>query len=250
MSMKLLLIGAGNMGGAMLQGLHVKDITVVEAYPPRVEELQALYPSIKIVSEIPSLEGYIVILAIKPQLFGTLHTKGIAEGVISIMAGVSLEKLKSGIMAKHYIRSMPNMAALVRKSATSLCGDVALKDEAMDILSSIGRCFWLESEKELDIATGLSGSAPAWIALVAEALSDGAVNLGMKRDMTYQYVATLFEGVGEVLKNEHPAILKDKVMSPAGTTAAGYAKLEEGKVRDSFIKAMEASYERAKGFSK
>ncbi|AHJ13665.1 pyrroline-5-carboxylate reductase [Sulfurospirillum multivorans] len=248
--MKLLLIGAGNMGGAMLQGLHVNDITVVEAYPPRVLELQTLYPTITIVSEIPSLEGYLVILAIKPQSFSMLHTKGIAEGVISIMAGVSLEKLKSGIMAKHYIRSMPNMAALVRKSATSLCGDVALKDEAMDILSSIGRCFWLESEKELDIATGLAGSAPAWIALVAEALSDGAVNLGMKREITYQYIATLFEGVGEVLKSEHPALLKDKVMSPAGTTAAGYAKLEEGKVRDSFIKAMEASYERAKGFSK
>ena len=248
--MKLLLIGAGNMGGAMLQGLHVNDITVVEAYPPRAKELQTLYPSIKIVSEIPSLEGYLVILAIKPQSFSMLHTKGIAEGVISIMAGVNLEKLKSGIMAKHYIRSMPNMAALVRKSATSLCGDVALKDEAMDVLSSIGRCFWLESEKELDIATGLAGSAPAWIALVAEALSDGAVNLGMKREITYQYIATLFEGVGEVLKSEHPALLKDKVMSPAGTTAAGYAKLEEGKVRDSFIKAMEASYERAKGFSK
>ena len=72
----------------------------------------------------------------------------------------------------------------------------------------------------------------------------------MKREITYQYIATVLEGVGEVLKTEHPAILKDKVMSPAGTTAAGYAKLEEGKVRDSFIKAMEASYERAKGFSK
>ena len=248
--MKLLLIGAGNMGGVMLQGLHVNDITVVEAYPKRAQELQVLYPTIKIVHEIPSLEGYLVILAIKPQSFSTLQTKGIAEGVISIMAGVTLEKLKSGIMAKHYIRSMPNMAALVRKSATSLCGDVALKEEAMDVLSSIGRCFWLESEKELDIATGLAGSSPAWIALVAEALSDGAVNLGMKREITYQYIATLFEGVGEVLKNEHPALLKDKVMSPAGTTAAGYAKLEEGKVRDSFIKAMEASYERAKSFSK
>lgn len=97
--MKLLLIGAGNMGGAMLQGLHVKDITVVEAYPARVKELQELYPTIKIVNEIPSLEGYLVILAIKPQSFGTLHTKGIAEGVISIMAGINLEKLKSGIMA-------------------------------------------------------------------------------------------------------------------------------------------------------
>ncbi|KFL33803.1 MULTISPECIES: pyrroline-5-carboxylate reductase [unclassified Sulfurospirillum] len=248
--MKLLLIGAGNMGGAMLQGLHINDITVVEAYPTRAHELQTLYPTIKIVNEIPSLEGYLVILAIKPQSFSILHTKGIAEGVISIMAGVSLEKLKSGIMAKHYIRSMPNMAALVRKSATSLCGDDALKDKAIEVLSSIGRCFWLESEKELDIATGLAGSAPAWIALVAEALSDGAVNLGMKREITYQYIATLFEGVGEVLKSEHPALLKDKVMSPAGTTAAGYAKLEEGKVRDSFIKAMEASYERAKSFSK
>lgn len=248
--MKLLLIGAGNMGGAMLQGLHVKEITVVEANTTRANVLREKYPTIHIVSEIPSLEGYVVILAIKPQSFASLQTKGIAEGVISIMAGISLEKLRAGIMAKHYIRSMPNMAASVGKSATSLCGDVALKDIAMDVLSSIGYCFWLESEKELDIATGIAGSAPAWIALVAEALSDGAVNLGMKRELTYAYVAALFEGVGEVLKNEHPALLKDKVMSPAGTTAAGYAKLEEGKVRDSFIKAMEAAYERAKGMSK
>lgn len=247
--MKLLLIGAGNMGGAMLQGLHVKDITVVEAYQPRADELKTLFPTLKIVKEIPSLEGYLVILAIKPQSFMDFKTNGVAEGVISIMAGINLEKLKNGIKAKQYIRAMPNMAALVQKSATSLCGDVALKNEAIEVLSSIGRCFWLESEKELDIATGLAGSAPAWIALVAEALSDGAVNLGMKREITYQYIATLFEGVGEVLKSEHPAILKDKVMSPAGTTAAGYAKLEEGKVRDSFIKAMEASYERAKSLA-
>ena len=247
--MKLLLIGAGNMGGAMLRGLHVKDITVVESYQQRADELQKLYPTIKIVQEIPPLEGFLVILAIKPQSFSFLQTKGEAEGVISIMAGISLAKLQGGIVSKKYIRAMPNMAAMVQKSATSLCGDAELKDEAIEVLSSIGRCFWLESEKELDIATGLAGSAPAWIALVAEALSDGAVNLGLKREISYQYIATLFEGVGEVLKSEHPAILKDKVMSPAGTTAAGYAKLEEGKVRDSFIKAMEASYERAKNFS-
>jgi len=117
---------------------------------------------------------------------------------------------------------------------------------ALEILSSIGECFWLESEDELDIATGLAGSAPAWIALVAEALSDGAVNLGLKRDVTYKYIAQLFSGVGEVLKDEHPALLKDKVTSPKGTTIAGITKLEEGKVRDSFIKAMEASYKRAK----
>ena len=247
--MKLLLIGAGNMGGAMLQGLHVHDITVVEAYEPREKELRNLYPSIKIVNSIPKLDGFIVILAIKPQSLDSLHVEGKADGVISILAGVTLEKLRLKIDAKSYVRAMPNMAALVRKSATSLCGDEELKDSSIEILNSIGKCFWLNSENELDIATGLAGSAPAWIALVAEALSDGAVNLGLKRDITYKYVAQLFEGVGEVLQNEHPAILKDKVTSPNGTTIAGLTKLEEGGVRDSFIKAMEASYDRAKKLS-
>lgn len=247
--MKLLLIGAGNMGGAMLQGLHVRDITVVERKIASAKMLQERYPSIKVVQETPCLDGYVVIVAIKPQSFGTLKTIGIAEGVISIMAGISLEKLKLGIAAKQYIRSMPNMAATVCKSATSVCGDASFKETAIDILSVIGRCFWVESEKEFDIASALAGCSPAWMALVAEALSDGAVKLGLKRELSYAYIATLFEGMGEVLKNEHPAILKDKVMSPGGTTAAGYAKLEEGQVRDSFIKAMEASYERAKNFS-
>ncbi len=244
--MKLLLIGAGAMGGAMLKGLKELDITVVEAYRPRVEELKRLYPNLKIIDSVPSLDDYIVLLAIKPQSLASLHVKGVAKGLISILAGVSLERLKQKIDAKAYVRAMPNMAALVGKSATSLCGDEELKSMALEILSSIGECFWLDSEDELDIATGLAGSAPAWIALVAEALSDGAVNLGLKRDVTYKYIAQLFSGVGEVLKDEHPALLKDKVTSPKGTTIAGITKLEEGKVRDSFIKAMEASYKRAK----
>ncbi|MDD3325010.1 MAG: pyrroline-5-carboxylate reductase [Sulfurospirillaceae bacterium] len=247
--MKLLLIGAGNMGAAMLKGLHVSDITVVESSSERVLLLQDMYPDIKIVSQIPKLDGYTVILAVKPQSFKSLKTTGHAKGVISIMAGVTLATLRENIDSKFYVRAMPNLAAMVQKSATSLCGDDELKDDAIKVLSSIGQCFWLESEKELDIATGLSGSAPAWIALVAEALSDGAVNLGFGRELSYKYISALFEGVGEVLKTEHPALLKDKVMSPAGTTAAGYAKLEEGRVRDSFIKALEASYKRAKKLS-
>ena len=247
--MKLLLIGAGNMGGAMLQGLHVHDITVVEMYEPRAIELRDMFSDIKVVNKIPNLDGYIVILAIKPQSLDSLHVEGCADGLISILAGVKLEKLKNRIDSKSYVRAMPNMAALVRKSATSLCGDESLKEDSIEILNSIGKCFWLDSENELDIATGLAGSAPAWIALVAEALSDGAVNLGLKREITYKYIAQLFEGVGEVLQNEHPAILKDKVTSPAGTTIAGTTKLEEGRVRDSFIKAMEASYMRAKKLS-
>ncbi len=248
--MKLLLIGAGNMGGAMLQGLHVKDITVVVSKKNRAKELKEHYPSLNVVQEIPSLDGYVVILAIKPQSFRSLQTTGKAEAVISIMAGITLATLREKIDAKQYIRSMPNMAASACKSATSVCGDASFKVEALEILSTIGSCFWFESEKELDIAMGLIGCSPAWMALVAEALSDGAVNLGLKREVTYPMIAALFEGMGEVLKHEHPALIKDKVMSPAGTTVAGYAKLEEGKVRDSFIKAMDASFERAKSLGK
>ncbi len=242
--MKLLLIGAGNMGGAMLGGLQDYDITVVEKYKPRTKELKSLYPLVKFTDTIPPLDGYTVILAIKPATLDKIETKGEAKALISILAGVNINRLKKSINSKLYVRAMPNIAALKKKAVISLCGDIKFKEEALKILSSIGKCFWLDSEKELDIATGIGGSAPAWIALVAEALSDGAVKLGLKRDISYQYAAYMLEGVGEMLKEEHPALLKDKVTSPGGTTAAGLAKLEEGKVRDAFIKAMQECFEK------
>jgi len=244
--MKLLLIGAGNMGGAMIKGLKEHDLTVVEQYPPKIEELKKLYRDLKVTDKMPSFDGYTVILAIKPQSLDSLKTKGEANALISILAGVEIKRLKNSIKAKHYVRAMPNIAALKQKAVISVCGDKEAKNDALNILSTIGKCFWLDSENELDIATGIGGSAPAWIALVAEALSDGAVKLGLKRDISYQYAAYLLEGVGEMLKEEHPAILKDKVSSPGGTTIAGLAKLEEGKVRDAFIKAMEACYKKTK----
>lgn len=244
--MKLLLIGAGNMGGAMLGGLQSYDITVVERYEKRQDKLKKLYPNIDIVDNIPSLDEFIVILAIKPNSLESLHVNGCAKGLISILAGVTLDMLKQKIEAKSYVRAMPNMAALKQKSATSLCGDEELKDEAMKILQSIGKCFWLSSEDELDIAMSLAGCAPAWLAIVAEALSDGAVNLGLKRDISYEMISALFEGVGVTLADEHPAILKDKVTSPKGTTIAGNKALERLNIRYAFMEAMEESYKRAK----
>ncbi len=243
--MKILLIGAGNMGGAMLEGLVDYDVTVVESRNTRRNELAGRYPGISLLDHIPSLDGYVVLLAVKPQSLASLETEGEAEALISILAGTPLAKLKERIAAKAYIRAMPNIAAIKRKSVTSVTGDESFKKEALEILSSIGKAIWLSSEKELDIATGIGGSAPAWMAMVAEALADGAVNLGLPRAVSYEYVAALMDGMGALLAEEHPALLKDKVMSPGGTTAAGYAALEEGRVRDSFIKAMEACYRRS-----
>ena len=247
--MKILLIGAGNMGGAMLEGLVDYDVTVVENNQARVELLKKKFPKMTFLSKIPNLEGYVVILAIKPQSLSFLDTKGKAEALISILAGTPLKRLESYILAKAYIRAMPNIAALKKKSVTSVTGDESFKEEALKILSSIGKAIWLDSEKQLDIATGIGGSAPAWMAMVAEALADGAVNLGLPRDKSYEYVASLFDGMGALLEDEHPALLKDKVMSPGGTTAAGYALLEEYRTRSAFIEAMKACYERSQELS-
>ena len=236
--MKILLIGAGNMGGAMLPGLSEYEVSVVEGSRERRDELRKLYPSIDFMESIPPLDGYVVILAIKPQSLAGLSTSGKAKALVSILAGTPISRLEEKISAESYIRAMPNIAALKRKSVTSVTGDVRFKEEALRILSSIGKAIWLDSEKHLDIATGLGGSAPAWLAMVAEALEDGAVNLGLPRDKSREYLSTLFEGVGALLEDEHPAILKDRVMSPGGTTAAGYEALEENGVRSAFIKAM------------
>ena len=243
--MKLLLVGAGNMGSAMLKGLGSYTISVVEKSQARKEVLQERYPNVTFLNEAPKIDGYVVILAIKPQALGSLKLEGKADAVISILAGTPIAKLKEKIEANFYIRAMPNIAALNQKSVTSVVGDVEFKEQALEILRSIGKAIWLNSEKELDIATGLGGSAPAWLAIVAEALADGAVNLGLPRDKAQEYLGALFEGVGSVLEDTHPATFKDMVTSPGGTTAAGLYELEEGKVRSSFIKAMESCYCRA-----
>ncbi len=242
--MNLLLIGAGNMGGAMLAGLDRTHVTVVEAYPPRARELSQLYPEITILDTIPPLDGYVVLLAVKPQSLSGMTFKGEADALISILAGTSLETLRETIQATYYIRAMPNLAALKQKAVTSVTGDVAFKEQALTILSSIGQAIWLENETQLDIATGIGGSAPAWLALVAEALADGAVTMGLPRATSYAYLPMLFEGMGALLAEEHPALLKDRVMSPGGTTAAGYAQLEAAGTRNAFMQAMQACYER------
>jgi len=247
--MRLLLIGAGNMGSAMLSGLSEFNVTVVEKSETKADELKEKFKDIEILNEIPNVSGKVVILAVKPQTLPLLEINGEAEAVVSILAGTPIAKLKEKIDAKYYIRAMPNIAALKLKSVTSVVGDIEFKEQALKILSTIGKAIWLNSEKELDIATGLGGSAPAWLAIVAEALADGAVNLGLPREKSQEYLGALFEGVGSILEDTHPAKFKDIVTSPGGTTAAGLYTLEEKAVRSAFIKAMESCYNRAKGLS-
>jgi pyrroline-5-carboxylate reductase len=141
---------------------------------------------------------------------------------------------------------MPNLAASVGQSMTTLTGDNKAKTDAIDLLSAIGETLWLNSEKEIDIATALAGSGPAYLALVAEALADGAVKQGLKREDAMATMRGLFAGFGTLIQEIHPSLLKDGVMSPGGTTAAGYGALEDGNVRASCMDAVEQAYEKAK----
>ena len=141
---------------------------------------------------------------------------------------------------------MPNLAASVGASMTTLTGDQEFQKEAEALLGAVGNTLWLDSEKEIDIATALAGSGPAYLALMAEALVDGAVKQGLKRDDAMATMRGLFSGFGTLIQDVHPALLKDGVMSPGGTTAAGYAALEDGNVRAACMDAIEKAYKRAK----
>ncbi len=248
--MEIVLIGAGNMGSAMLAGLQKYSVCVIERDELKAKALQEQYKDIVVKNSIDDISDKVVILAIKPQSLSSLALKGSAKAVISILAGTPIDAIKEKVSAKYYIRAMPNVAALKQKSVTSVVGDSAFKEQALEILSTIGEAIWLKSEKELDIATGLAASSPAWLAIVAEALADGAVNLGLSRADSYAYLGGLFEGVGAILKERKPSEFKDIVSSPGGTTIAGVATLESKAIRSAFIEAMQSCYERAQELGK
>ncbi len=172
--------------------------------------------------------------------------KGKARVLFSVLAGTSLEKLKKHLKSSAFVRTMPNLAASVGASMTTLTGDHKFKKEALTLLGAVGETLWLESEKEIDIATALAGSGPAYLALIAEALADGAVKQGLKREDAMVTMRGLFSGFGKLIGEIHPALLKDAVMSPGGTTAAGYGALEEGNVRAACMDAVEQAYNKTK----
>lgn len=247
-------IGNGNMALAIAQGLKENyEIEVVGRTPKNLEKFEkALGRSIqKHALKGFDISGKTVIFGVKPQNLAEVSAQlqGSAETLYSILAGTTLQSLKNAIKAKSHVRAMPNMAASVQKSMTTLTGDASVQEEALAIFSAIGKAHWLGSEKEIDVATALAGSGPAYLALIAEALTDGAVNQGLKRVDAMAVMRGLFEGFGVLIQEQHPALLKDTIMSPGGTTAAGYAALENGNVRNACIQAIAKANERAKALS-
>ena len=191
-----------------------------------------------------------VILAVKPQIMGQVlreiaPTVGPQHLLISIAAGVSTGTIRSGLGKEaRIIRVMPNTPALVLQGATAIAKGKGLGPDdlgtAEEIFGAVGRVVVLDEEL-MDAVTGLSGSGPAYVAIVIESLADGGVKMGLDRATAMTLATQTVLGAAQLLAETglHPGVLKDMVSSPGGTTIAGISALEEGGIRTTFIRAVE-----------
>jgi pyrroline-5-carboxylate reductase len=261
---KVGFVGAGNMGEALIKGLLAAALVPAEAIYAtdvrleRLKELDRQY-GIQIAGDNSELVRHtdVVILAVKPQILDTV-LKEIAHAVtrkkllISIAAGVSTAKLRAALgKDARLIRVMPNTPALVLEGVTAVAKAEGLEpgdlDTAGEIFSAVGRVVVL-GEELMDAVTGLSGSGPAYVAVVIESLADGGVKMGLDRLTAMTLATQTVLGAAKLLLETglHPGALKDMVSSPGGTSIAGIAALEEGGIRTTFIQAVERATQRSR----
>jgi pyrroline-5-carboxylate reductase len=260
---RLAFIGAGNMGEAMIRGLlRGEDCRPDEiaASGPREERMRELRDRFGIRTSTDNrsvLDGAdLVIVAVKPQIMARVLEE-IADPVpphalvISIAAGVPISAIESRIReGTRIVRAMPNTPALVDAGATAISRGAHATDadlaDAKRIFDAVGITVVLD-EAQLDAVTGLSGSGPAYIFLILEALADAGVKVGLSRRTAQLLAAQTVLGSAKLLMetNEHPGLLKDMVTSPGGTAITGLHTLEAGGVRTTLIDAVEAATKRS-----
>ena len=260
---RLGFLGAGNMAAALIKGLlhgHVlpaERIITSDVKEERLEHLHATH-GIRTTMDNHALlrESDVLVLSVKPQVIDKVLTEVGAEVradqlVVSVAAGVPLEALEGRLPpGSRVVRAMPNMPATVQAGATAIAGGThASADDlriARELFDAVGRTVVLE-ESLLDAVTGLSGSGPAYLMLIIEALADGGVKVGLHRDTALLLAAQTVFGSAKLLleTGEHPGRLKDMVTSPGGTAIAGLHTLESGALRKTLIDAVEAATKRS-----
>ena len=259
--MKFGFIGSGKMASALVRGVTQSGaisnelIMVTDVLPAAAQQLatatgvKALATNAEVASTAETL-----ILCVKPQdalaALRALDTKG--KLLISIVAGLPIAALQEAAGAgARIIRVMPNTPALVHQGAAAYALGVGATNEdaavAEKIFAAVGKVVRVK-ESLIDVVTGLSGSGPAYIYLVIEALADGAVLMGLPRDLALQLAAQTVLGAASMVlqTGEHPSVLRDQVTSPGGTTIAALEALEASGARAAFIAAVRAATERAR----
>ena len=257
-------IGAGQMATALAQGFVKAGLTAPDALLASdplaaARERFAAATGARTTTENAQVlaQQDVVFLAVKPQQMAGVLTelRGRADArtlIVSIAAGVRLSVLAEGLGGEKVplVRVMPNTPCLVGQGASAYClGGHATAEHGQlvkQLLGSVGIAYQVE-EKLLDAVTGLSGSGPAFVYVIIEALSDGGVRMGLPRDVATALAAQTVRGAAEmVLKTgEHTGVLKDRVTSPGGTTIAGLQALEAGGLRAALMGAVEAAARRS-----
>lgn len=259
---KLGFIGVGNMGGALLDACLKKvsgeNIAISDFNTAKTAYYEEKYGVSVMPSEETAARSEYLFICVKPQmaeeLFRSvrpeLDAKEEKPVLVSIMAGVTIERVIKMAGEMPVIRIMPNVAASVG-CAMILCDSHGVSDSSLecfrDFMSEAGRIDMLP-EKLIDAGSAVTGCAPAFVCMFIEAMADGAVKCGIPRAKALEYAEMTLYGTAELLlkTGKHPAVVKDEVTSPAGTTIEGVKKLEDGGMRAAVIEAVCASYEKNK----
>ncbi len=260
--MRLAFIGGGVMGEAIISGIltnglaQPQDVAASDILPQRRDHLSATYGIKAVDQPAAALQGAdIAILAVKPQEFPaaarSLSPKP-GQTVMSIMAGVTIATIRDALKHDAIVRAIPNTPAQIGEGMTVWTTTDAVPDAAREevrsILAVLGQELYVDDEKYVDMATAVSSSGPAYVFLVMEALIDGAVHIGLRRDTAQRMVIQTMLGSARYAQatGKHPADLRNQVTSPAGTTSEGLLALEKAGLRRAFIQAVQAAYEKAK----
>jgi pyrroline-5-carboxylate reductase len=256
-------VGGGNMAEAMIRGLlrgkvfAPENVIVSGPRDERMRELSGKYGIRGTLDNREAAKAQIVVLSVKPQILSRVLDE-ISDAidpealVISIAAGVPVAAIQARLASgTRVVRGMPNTPALVDAAATAIAGGEHAREsdleDARRIFDAIGITVILE-ESQLDAVTGLSGSGPAYVFLILEALSDAGVKVGLSRRTAQLLAAQTLLGSAKLLleTNEHPGRLKDMVTSPGGTAITGLHTLEHGGVRTTLMNAVEAATRRSR----
>ena len=256
------IFGAGVMGETLLSGLlragrRPEDLVITERRPERIEELRDRYPGVQILDNVDAAElAEVLVLVVKPQdMAGLLLeiSEHVRPGnlVVSLAAGITTQFLESHLPdGSSVVRVMPNTPALVDQGMAALSSGahctVEHMAEAVELLRSCGRAIEVP-EKYQDAVTAISGSGPAYVFYVVEAMIEAGVVLGLPRATATELVVQTLFGAATMIKEtgQHPTVLREQVTSPGGTTAAALRQLDDHKVRAAFITAMEAAAARS-----
>ncbi len=256
-------IGAGQMARALAHGfvsqqrVPASEITAADRVADALDAFQAQLPGASVTRKNGEAVAAadVVVLAVKPQHVASVLSElcpiDPERLVVSIVAGVTLDRLCEGLQTDRVVRVMPNTPALVGAGASAFCRGTGTTDDdaatVTSLLETVGRC-WELPESQLDAVTGLSGSGPAFVFQFIEALSDGGVKMGLPRHVALQLAVQTVLGAAQLVLDtgEHPAVLKDQVASPGGTTIAGLHVLELAGLRGTVMSAVQVASERSR----